>query len=515
METTDSARNLTPLHDAADDSPTYRTPPHNFEAEMALLGAVLTNNRAYERVSEFLLPGHFADPAHGRIYEATGRLIEAGQIADPVTLKNYFEQEGTLDDIGGTQYLARLVASALTIINAPDYGRTIHDRYLRRELINLAEDISGRAYSFDLDKGATDQIEEAEQNLYDLATTGQYESGFQTFAKTLKNAINTAEVAYKREGRVTGIATGFIDLDRILGGLQPSDLIVLAGRPSMGKTALATNIAFHTTKAYREERDEDGISHVMDGAVVGFFSLEMSAEQLAIRILAEESRVASEKIRRGQLTNEDFLKMVQASRKLHTVPFFIDDSPGLSVSNLRTRARRLKRQHNLSLIIVDYLQLVQPSSSKRYDSRVQEISEITRGLKMLAKELDVPVLALSQLSRAVEQRDDKRPQLADLRESGTIEQDADIVMLIFREEYYWKKSNPEPKWTNPDEDPKEDFYKSHKEWEDKYKEVKGQAEVIIAKHRQGPTDTINLYFEENFTKFDNLAQIDHLPDVDL
>ena len=493
---------VTPIRDD-DGLSALRQPPHNFEAEQALLGAILVNNLAYGRVSDFLRPEHFADPVHERIYEACGKLIERGQIASPVTLKNYFDQDGELQDIGGAQYLARLAGSSVTIINAADYGRIIFDLYLRRQLIGLGEDVVNGAYSHDLEADATHQIELAEQKLFDLATTGEYEGGFSAFSKVLTSAIEMAEAAHKREGRLTGVATGFTDLDKLLGGLHASDLVVLAGRPSMGKTALATNIAFHAAKTCKIEKDEKGQNKVVDGAVVGFFSLEMSAEQLATRILAEVSGVASDRIRKGELSNTEFQQVVKASQTLSAIPFFIDDMPALTVSALRTRARRLKRQHDLSLVVVDYLQLLRPSAGHTPENRVQEISEITRGLKALAKELNIPVLALSQLSRAVEQRDNKRPQLADLRESGAIEQDADVVMFIFREEYYLERKKPA------------EGTPEIKDWQNSMDLVYNLAEVNVAKQRNGPIGTVKLRFEGKFTKFQNSEPEDRVSDSDV
>src|SRR5438067_432481 len=422
-------------------------PPANVEAEQALLGAILINNAAHGRVAEFLLPEHFGHAGDGRIYAAISRLIERGQIANPVTLKNLFDQDGALAEIGGAAYLARLAEAAVTIINAEHYGRTIHDLHLRRELITIGQDVVTDAFRHDLDDLATEQIERAEQKLFDLATHGRAEGGFQPFAQALTSAITLAQAAFKRDGRTVGVATGFTDLDKKLGGLHPSDLVILAGRPSMGKTSLATNIAFSAAQAWRPAPGADGRIDLSkpaeDGAVVGFFSLEMSAEQLATRILAEESGTSSDRIRRGEVRREDFDKFIAASHRLAAVPLYIDDTPPLSVAALRTPARRLKRQQGLGLIVVDYLQLMRPSSQNRVmENRVQEISDITRGLKAIAKELEVPVLALSQLSRAVEQREDKRPQLADLRESGSIEQDSDVVMFIFREEYYLSRGEP-------------------------------------------------------------------------
>ena len=478
--------------------PSFRSPPHNFEAEKALIGALFANNNAYDRVSEFLLPRHFADPIHGRIYEAISKLIERGQIADPITLNNFFEQDGSLSDVGGTQYLAELAASMVNVINAGEYGRTIYDLHLKRMLIDLGETVVNRAFSPDVDDLATRQIEEAEQTLYDLATTGDFEGGFQTFKSSIVTAIEMAEAAHKRDGKIAGVATGLRDVDTMLGGLHPSDLVILAGRPSMGKTALATNIAFNAAYDYKYEVDDAGDKKTINGAVVGFFSLEMSSEQLAARILSEQTEIASDKMRRGILSNDEFDRLVVASQQLHRLPIFIDDTPAMSVSMLRTRARRLRREHGLGLIIVDYLQLME--SSRRSDNRVQEIAEITRGLKTLAKELNVPVLALSQLSRAVEQREDKRPQLSDLRESGTIEQDSDVVSFIFRESYYLERAEP---MQRQDESP-DKFSERFDRWEARLNDVRHHSEVIIAKQRHGPTGSVKLFFDGMFTRFGDL-----------
>ena len=493
------------------DTEHIRIPPYNTDAEQALLGAVLINNTAFYRVSEFLQPEHFGNAVHGRIFAAIGKLLGRGQIANPVTLKSLFDQDGALAEIGGAQYLARLAGAAAAIVNSEDYGRAVHDLYLRRQLITLGEDVVNDAFRQDLDDPAREQIERAEKKLFDLATTGETEGGFRTFGAALTNAILNAEAAFKRSGKTVGVATGFVDLDRKLGGLHPSDLVILAGRPSMGKTALATNIAFHAARSYRPaDAFDPREAAAEDGAVVGFFSLEMSAEQLATRILAEESGVSSDRIRRGDISHEDFDKFVQASQRLAALKLFIDDTPALSVAALRTRARRLKRQQGLGLIVVDYLQLLRPSNQVRQqDNRVQEISEITRGLKALAKELDVPVLALSQLSRAVEQREDKRPVLADLRESGSIEQDADVVMFIFREEYYLSR---EP--TRRPDEAESKFSERYQEWRDRLEKVHGLGEIIIAKQRHGPIGAVKLHFDAETTKFDNYMAADHLPNAD-
>jgi len=503
MENT--ASNVTPLREG--DTP-YRTPPANIEAEQALLGAILVNNTAYHRVSEFLKPEHFAEGVHGRIFAAIAKLMERGQLANPVTLKNLFDQDGALAEIGGAQYLARLAASVVTIINAADYGRSIHDLFLRRQLISIGEDVVNEAYEHDLDRQATQQIETAEKRLFDLAETGQFEGGFQPFINALSTAILQAETAFKRSGKTSGVSTGFLDLDKLLGGLHPSDLVILAGRPSMGKTALATNIGFNAARAYKAGKAPDGRTIAEDGAVLGFFSLEMSAEQLATRILSEESGVPSNNIRKGEVSHEDFDRFVQASQRLATVPFFVDDTPALSIAGLRTRARRLLRQQGLGMIIVDYLQLLRGSESSP-ENRVQEISEITRGLKALAKELNVPVLALSQLSRAVEAREDKRPMLSDLRESGSIEQDADVVMFVFREEYYLSRAEP---MRRPEESD-ERFNMRYDDWKQRLEQVHGTAEILVAKQRHGPIGKVTLRFAHDTTRFENFISGDRLPDA--
>lgn len=497
-----SAATAHPVSGAADVY--VRTPPHNFEAEQALLGAILLNNRAYERVAEFLRSEHFADPAHQHIYAACGKLIERGQIANPVTLRPILEQDPSLTDIGGIAYLTALVESVTSILNAHDYGQIVHDLHLRRELIDLGETVVNSAYQVSLDSSAMDQIRLAEGKLYDLATTGQMEGGFESFERILSRAIVQAEAAHKRQGKLSGVPSGLRDLDKKLGGLHPSDLIILAGRPSMGKTALATNIAFNAAKAHRQEQTEAGTLKTVDGAMVAFFSLEMSAEQLATRVLAEQARIASHKIRQGEMSNEEFERLATEALNLHQLPLYIDDTPALSISAIRTRARRLKRQQGLGLVIIDYLQLLQGSGLNR-DNRVQEISEITRGLKALAKELDVPVIALSQLSRAVEQREDKRPMLSDLRESGSIEQDADVVMFVFREQYYIERAEPGRK----PEESEEKFNLRYSEWQKRCEEVYNTAEVIVSKQRHGPIGSVRLAFHGEYTRFSDLAAPDH------
>jgi len=462
--------------------------PYNLEAEQSLLGALLLNNASLEHVGEFLRPFHFADGIHGQIFEATVRLIDRGQVADPITLKDYFNKNEALQPVGGAKYLVDLAQSVVSVISVGDYGRLIYDLYLRRQLIGIGEGMVLTARTHELDLSATGQIEEAEKKLFDLATTGKATGGFQRFRDALTLSIEMAEIAYRRDSHIVGVTTGLVDLDKWLGGLHPSDLLIIAGRPSMGKTILGTNIAFNAAIAAMENNKS--------GASVAFFSLEMSAEQLATRILASESAISSDKIRRGEIRSEDFPAFVEVSRRLSSIPLFIDDTPALSVSALRARARRLKRQEGLGLIVIDYLQLMESGgSNRRGDNRVQEISDITRALKALAKELNVPVVALSQLSRAVEQREDKRPQLSDLRESGSIEQDADVVMFIFREEYYEVRRQP-PEGTE-----------KHAEWQARMNQIANQAEIIIAKQRHGPVGTVRLYFEGALTRFGNLMPV--------
>ncbi len=420
--------------------PEYRVLPHNIEAEQALLGAILVNNDAFYRVSDFLLPDHFFEPIHQRVFELTASLIRAGKIATPITLKT-FVNDLELGDITPSQYLARLAAEATTVINAGDYGRTIYDLAIRRQLIGVGENLVNIAYDAPVEMAPREQIEDAERRLYELAEKGRYEGGFQKFDGALRLAIDMAVSAYQRDGGLSGISTGLRDVDRSMGGLQRSDLLVLAGRPAMGKTSLATNIAFNIAKAWRGERQEDGSFKSVDGGVVGFFSLEMSSDQLATRIVAEQSGISSYKIRQGRITEADFARITDVAAQIEKLPLYIDQTGGISIAQLMARARRLKRQKGLDVLFIDYLQLL-AGSGKAGQNRVQELTEITTSLKALAKELNVPIVALSQLSRKVEERDDKRPQLADLRESGSIEQDADVVMFVYREEYYLKGKEP-------------------------------------------------------------------------
>ena len=476
----------------------YRSPPQNIEAEQALLGAILVNNEAFYRVSDFLEATHFFEPVHRNIYQVAGELIRANKVANPVTLKTFLPADLAIGEITLNQYLARLAAEATTIINAEDYGRSVYDLALRRALIGIGEDMVNVAYDAPVEMAPREQIEEAERRLYEVAEKGQVQQGFQSFGSALVTAIDMASAAYKRDGHLSGIASGLTDLDRLMGGLQHSDLVIIAGRPGMGKTSLVTNIAFNVANAWRGEVQPDGTMKTVNGGIVGFFSLEMSAEQLATRIIAEQAQVSSSDIRRGRITEAEFSQIAQAAQRMNQVPLYVDQTGGLSIAQLTARARRLKRQRGLDLLIIDYIQLLQ-GSSKKGDSRVQEVTEITNQLKALGKELNVPVLALSQLSRQVENRDDKRPQLSDLRESGSIEQDADVVLFVYREEYYLRSK--EPKEGTPE----------HLTWQTEMDQVHGIAEVIIGKQRHGPTGTVRLWFEDRFTRFSNLADADRLP----
>lgn len=454
--------------------------PYNNEAEQYLLGAILLNNTSFEKVGDILKPEHFASDLHKQIYDAISKVILKSEIADPITLKKYIK----IPNLDVEKYLINLAESVIDIENIVDYAKIIYDLYIRRQLIEIGEDIVKNANNYSLDEMAFEQVETAEKKLFDLAS-GKIENRLTNIGAALGNAISSAEVAYKRDSHISGITTGLIDMDKNLGGLHRSDLIILAGRPSMGKTALATNIAFNAALKGLEKKDESG-------GTVAFFSLEMSSEQLATRILAQEAKISSEKIRKGEIKKEDFPKFIDINRKLNEMPLFIDDTPALSIPAMRTRARRIKRKYGLDLIIVDYLQLM--TSGSNIENRVLEISEITRSLKAIAKELNVPVIALSQLSRAVEQRDDKRPQLSDLRESGSIEQDADVVLFVFREEYYLSRSRPQ------------EGTDKHMIWQKKMSEIYNMAEVIVAKQRHGPIGTIKLFFDSALTKFGNIAK---------
>ncbi|SFG15897.1 replicative DNA helicase [Palleronia marisminoris] len=467
--------------------------PHNVEAEQQLLGAILTNNDVYDKVASVIDESHFYDPVHARIYEVAAARIAKNALASPVTLKAFLEDDEGLKELGGPSYLVRLAGAAISSYAARDYAQMIYDLAIRRKLIDLGREISSKAGKVDVASEPKEQIVEAEQALYKLAEAGQASQGFQSFLRAVTDAVNVANAAYQREGGLAGISTGLVDLDKKLGGLHKSDLLILAGRPSMGKTSLATNIAFNIAKAYRKGTRPDGTEGAIEGGIVGFYSLEMSAEQLAARILSEAAEVPSEQIRRGDMNETEFRRFVEAAKSLEACPLYIDDTPALPISQLAARARRLKREHGLDALIVDYLQLVKGTG--KGENRVNEISEISQGLKAIAKELDIPVVALSQLSRQVESRDDKRPQLSDLRESGSIEQDADVVMFVFREEYYKER-----------EKPGDHELERMATWQEEMERLHGRAEVIIGKQRHGPIGSVDLSFEGRFTRFGNLVQ---------
>lgn len=468
-------------------------PPHNIEAEQALLGALMVNNDVYDRVASLVNDSHFYDPVHGRIFDIAAQRIQKNALASPVTLKAFMEDDLGLAELGGPAYLARLAGAAISVFAARDYAQMIYDLAIRRDLIAIGQEISDKAARIEVDSEPKDQIVEAEQQLYQLGEQGSSDSGFQSFLKAVTDAVQVANAAYMREGGLAGVSTGLVDMDKKLGGLHKSDLLILAGRPSMGKTSLATNIAYNIAKAHKKGQLPDGTEGSIEGGVVGFYSLEMSAEQLAARILSEASEVPSDQIRRGDLNEAEFRRFVEAAKSLEACPLFIDDTPSLPIAQLAARARRLKRTHGLDVLIVDYLQLVRGTG--RSENRVNEISEITQGLKAIAKELEIPVLALSQLSRQVENRDDKRPQLSDLRESGSIEQDADVVMFVFREEYYKER-----------EKPGEHDVEAMMKWQEEMEHLHGRAEIVIGKQRHGPIGTVELSFEGRFTRFGNLVK---------
>ncbi|MFT8246410.1 replicative DNA helicase [Roseomonas sp. BN140053] len=484
-----------------------RLPPQNMEAEQALLGALLANNKAYERVSEFLAAEHFVDPIHGRIYQSIQRRLEAGQLADVVTLRAEFEHSGVLNEVGGAAYLTQLLTAMVGIINAGEYARVIHDAWLRRQLIDLGEVVVNRAFGAESEEDALEakeQLEAAEQALFNLAKDGGNEGGIITFDRALLRAVEMAEKAFTNGSGVSGLSCGLRDVDAKMGGFHPSDLVILAGRPAMGKTALATKMAFGAARSILREAQAENPNAVPKGGVA-IFSLEMSADQLATRLLSENARISGDRIRRGEISQRDFDNFVETSRELAALPIFIDDTPAITISALRTRCRRLKRTRGLDMVVVDYLQLMRPAAGSRPENRVMEISQITQGLKAIAKELSVPVIALSQLSRQVESREDKRPQLSDLRESGSIEQDADVVMFVYRDEYYLAQRQPkELNFDNLDK-----FSEATEKWQQDMERAHNKAELIISKQRHGPTGSIPLFFEGEFTRFGDL---DHVHD---
>ncbi|PPR45948.1 MAG: Replicative DNA helicase [Alphaproteobacteria bacterium MarineAlpha5_Bin8] len=472
----------------------------NFDAEIAIIGCILWDNKTYEKIADFLHEDHFTDINNKKIFAVIKKLLDQNILVSPITLKNYLE-ENEDENIDNYKYLNQIKDSAPSVENTYQFAKLIYDLHIKRSLIGIGNRIIQDTIS-DKDLLGNDLIENAENDLYNLSQTGSSERKHKYFSEALKDAVNIIDQSFKREGKIAGIPTGLKDLDKKLGGLHNSDLIIIAGRPSMGKTALGTNIAFNAAKKFKESVDDFDNKITIDGGKVAFFSLEMSAEQLATRILAEQSKISSDKMRKVvELTKDDFKKIAKVSSELENLNLYIDDNPILTIPALRARARRLKRLYDINLIVIDYLQLMSGSSNVRNDGRVQEISEITRGLKAIAKELNIPVIALSQLSRQVEQREDKRPLLSDLRESGTIEQDSDVVMFIYRESYYLERMEPIKKV-----DELEDKYtERHQRWRELCESSYNTAEFIIAKQRHGPIGTIKAHFDSNFTKFSDIS----------
>ncbi len=458
--------------------------PSNIEAEQALIGSILVNNDIIDEISHLLKSEKFFDPVHKKIFKVIESLNNKGMIANPITLKNYFENLNELDEVGGAEYLVKLTRFASSSKQATDYAKIVHENFVKRELLEISNIISEDSLDINLDKSSENIIEDAEKSLFDLAERGNFSQSFLQFNQAIDQTISMAKSAIKSDQGIVGVPSGLTALDEKLGGLHKSDLVIIAGRPSMGKTALATNIAYHAAKNIFEKNEKSSVA---------FFSLEMSSEQLSTRILSEQSRIQSNDIRRGRASEEQLNRFIETSRNIYDLPLYIDETPAITISTMSNRARRIKRLFGLSLIVVDYIQLMK-TNAKKYEGRVQELSEITQGLKALAKELSVPVLALSQLSRAVEQRDDKIPQLSDLRESGSIEQDADVVMFVYREQYYLEKK--EPKQGSIE----------HAEWQSKMNDIYGLADIIIGKQRHGPTGNVQVEFEGQYTKFKDLKQ---------
>ncbi|WP_017442295.1 replicative DNA helicase [Rickettsia gravesii] len=474
------------LADNEDNLPIPRVLPSNVQAEQMLLGAILTNNELLNYVSEFLRDEHFFEPIHQKIYKAIEKITEKGLTATPITLRSMLTQDELFQEVEGAEYLAKLITISMMVINPVDYGKIIYDLAIKRNLINIGEEVVNNAYNSSLEVEAKEQIEHAEAKLYDLASEGLNEKSFTKIGISISESLASINRAMKNNDHVIGISTGLIDLDNKLCGFHNSDLIILAGRPSMGKTAFAINLALNACNNMRLKNIRDN----QEIQSVGFFSLEMSSEQLTTRLLSMCAEIDSTSLRTGILGEEKYNRLRKEANTLSELQFFIDDTPALSISAIRTRARRMKRKHNLGILFIDYLQLIRGVSKS--ENRVSEISEITQGLKAIAKELNIPVIALSQLSRAVELREDKKPMLSDLRESGTIEQDADIVMFIYREEYYLTRKEPAAS------DAK------HAEWLDKLNKVYNIADIIVAKHRNGPVGNVPLYYDSQFSKFGNL-----------
>jgi replicative DNA helicase len=485
------------LRTASSDVPIAHAPA-NVEAEQALLGALLYDNAAFERIGDYLQARHFFEPFHQRLFASIEGNIRKGQLAEPILLAEQFARDVGFEELGGVRYLADLVDRAPPAANAPDYARAVYDLALRRDLIRIGGDIANLATQGDADISARDQIEAAEQQLYALAETGGVSQGFVTFADALHGAVTMAAEAHSRDGGLAGLSTGLIDLDNKIGGLHPSDLVIIAARPSMGKSSLACNIAFDVARNFAWEPQPDGSKKTVRGGVVAFFSLEMAAEQLAMRLLAEASGVSGDRLRKGEIDASEFGRVRDAALEIQEAPLYIDATGGISMAKLAARARRLKRMVGLDLLIVDYLQLITGGDGMgRNDNRVQEVSMITQSLKSLAKELSIPVIALAQLSRQVENREDKKPQLSDLRESGSIEQDADMVMFIYREAYYLSRLEPR------------EGSEEHFKWQENMDQVRGVADIIIGKQRHGPIGNVKLSYNEDLTKFGNLARDHH------
>lgn len=486
----DKADKLSGSNETSIVLPVARTLPANVQAEQMLIGAILVNHDYLNTVSEFLRSDHFFEPIHQKIYNAIEVITEKGLIASPVTLRSMLERDELFQQLGGSEYLNKLVTLSMMVINPLDYGRIIYDLAIRRNLIQIGEEVVNNAYDSSLEYDASQQIEHAEGKLYNLASEGINDKSFVKIAVSLSESLANIDRAMKNSNHVIGISTGLIDLDRELSGFHNSDLVVIAARPSMGKTAFAINLAINacnSMKLKNKEQEKD--------QSVGFFSLEMSSEQLATRILSMHTNIDSSALRSGHVTEENYNRLRREIIALD-IPFFIDDTPSLSIAAIRTRARKMKRKHNLGILFIDYLQLIR--GINKSDNRVNEISEITQGLKAIAKELNIPVIALSQLSRAVELREDKRPMLSDLRESGAIEQDADIVMFIYREEYYLTRKEP------PSSDVK--YAEKHAEWLSNLNQVYNIADIIIAKHRNGRVGSIKLHYDGQYSKFSNLQK---------
>jgi len=475
----------------------------NIDAEIALIGCLLWDNRNYEKISDFLDESHFVEQNHQLIFKQIRELLNKNILVSPITLKNYLSENEFGLEI--TKYLNQIKDSSPSTQNTFQYAKIIYELHIKRSLIGIGQNIIQETFGIHTENTGETLIENAENDLYNLSNTGSAERKYSKFGDSLKDAVNIINEAFKREGKIAGVASGLRDLDIKLGGLHKSDLVIIAGRPSMGKTALGTNIAFNVAKNFKEKIDEFGNSKLIDGGKVAFFSLEMSSEQLATRILAEQTKISGDKMRKAELSKDDFKKIAKATSELEDLDLFIDDNPILTIATLRARARRLQRLYGINLIIVDYLQLMSSSNKSKNEGRVQEISEITRGLKAIAKELDIPIIALSQLSRQVEQREDKRPLLSDLRESGTIEQDSDVVMFIFRESYYLERMEPIKK----PEESEEKYLERTSRWQELCEKAHNTAEIIIAKQRHGPIGTIKTHFESNYTKFSDLNNKDY------